>query len=79
MRSRDRIPAIQQAVYPQPATGSRTRSEEIARSLGIGVESMKEHVPHLLRRLDVPDHTVAAVMAVRAGLVEAAIWVDRFQ
>jgi DNA-binding NarL/FixJ family response regulator len=35
-------------------------NEEIARSLGIGVETVKEHVQKMLRKLKLPDRTAAA-------------------
>jgi DNA-binding NarL/FixJ family response regulator len=45
-------------------------NKEIGQSLGISVETVKEHVQHLLRKMDVTDRTQAAVWAVRHGLVE---------
>ena len=44
-------------------------NDEIARSLEISVETVKEHVQNLLRKLAVSDRTQAAVWAVKAGLV----------
>lgn len=44
-------------------------NEEIARSLEISVETVKEHVQNLLRKLAVNDRTQAAVWAVRSGVV----------
>lgn len=44
-------------------------NKEIAQSLSISVETVKEHVQHLLRKMDVADRTQAAVWAVRNGLV----------
>ena len=44
-------------------------NDEIARSLGISVETVKEHVQNLLRKLAVNDRTQAAVWAVQAGVV----------
>ena len=44
-------------------------NEEIARSLGIGVETVKEQAQKMLRKLKLPDRTAAAVLAVREGLV----------
>jgi DNA-binding NarL/FixJ family response regulator len=44
-------------------------NKEIGRSLKISVETVKEHVQHLLRKLNVNDRTQAAVWAVRKGLV----------
>lgn len=44
-------------------------NKEIGRSLNISVETVKEHVQHLLRKLNVNDRTQAAVWAVRKGLV----------
>ncbi len=44
-------------------------NKEIGRSLGISVETVKEHVQNILRKIAVVDRTQAAVWAVRKGLV----------
>jgi DNA-binding NarL/FixJ family response regulator len=44
-------------------------NDEIARSLEISVETVKEHVQNLLRKLSVNDRTQAAVWAVQSGVV----------
>ncbi|MDZ4852159.1 MAG: response regulator transcription factor [Pirellulaceae bacterium] len=44
-------------------------NKEIALSLGIGYETVKEHVQHVLRKLGVTDRTQAAVWAVRQKVV----------
>lgn len=44
-------------------------NQEIARSLEISVETVKEHVQNLLRKLAVNDRTQAAVWAVQSGVV----------
>jgi DNA-binding NarL/FixJ family response regulator len=44
-------------------------NKEIGRSLSISVETVKEHVQHLLRKIEATDRTQAAVWAVRKGLV----------
>jgi DNA-binding NarL/FixJ family response regulator len=44
-------------------------NKEIAQSLSISIETVKEHVQHLLRKMGVNDRTQAAVWAVRKGLV----------
>ncbi len=44
-------------------------NKEIAKSLKISYETVKEHVQHILRKLGVSDRTQAAVWAVRKGLV----------
>jgi DNA-binding NarL/FixJ family response regulator len=44
-------------------------NKEIALSLGISYETVKEHVQHILRKVGVSDRTQAAVWAVRKGLV----------
>jgi DNA-binding NarL/FixJ family response regulator len=44
-------------------------NKEIGRSLEISVETVKEHVQNILRKLAVKDRTLAAVWAVRKGLV----------
>ncbi len=43
-------------------------NKEIAAALGISYETVKEHVQHILRKLNVADRTQAAVWAVRKGL-----------
>jgi DNA-binding NarL/FixJ family response regulator len=44
-------------------------NDEIARSLAISTETVKEHVQNLLRKLAVSDRTQAAVWAVQSGVV----------
>jgi len=44
-------------------------NREIGRSLCISIETVKEHVQNILRKVDVTDRTQAAVWAVRRGLV----------
>lgn len=44
-------------------------NKEIAQSLHISYETVKEHVQHILRKIGVSDRTQAAVWAVRRGLV----------
>jgi len=44
-------------------------NKEIGQSLHISVETVKEHVQNILRKLSVTDRTQAAVWAVRRGLV----------
>jgi DNA-binding NarL/FixJ family response regulator len=44
-------------------------NKEIGKSLEISVETVKEHVQNILRKISVSDRTQAAVWAVRKGLV----------
>jgi DNA-binding NarL/FixJ family response regulator len=44
-------------------------NDEIARSLEISVETVKEHIQNLLRKLAAKDRTQAAVWAVKSGVV----------
>ncbi|MFT5524408.1 MAG: DNA-binding NarL/FixJ family response regulator [Pirellulaceae bacterium] len=43
-------------------------NREIGRSLGISVETVKEHVQNILRKIQATDRTQAAVFAVKRGL-----------
>ncbi len=44
-------------------------NKEIAQTLHISYETVKEHVQHILRKIGVTDRTQAAVWSVRKGLV----------
>jgi DNA-binding NarL/FixJ family response regulator len=44
-------------------------NKEIGTSLEISVETVKEHVQNILRKIDATDRTQAAVWAVKRGLV----------
>jgi DNA-binding NarL/FixJ family response regulator len=54
-------------VLKHMATG--LTNKQIARELHISVETVKEHVQHILRKIGVTDRTQAAVWAVREGLL----------
>ena len=43
-------------------------NREIAAALGISIETVKEHLQHLLRKIALDDRTQAAVWAVRHGI-----------
>lgn len=45
-------------------------NKEIARSLEISVETVKEHVQNILRKIGANDRTDAAVRAIKLGLVD---------
>ena len=45
-------------------------NKEIGRSLEISIETVKEHVQNILRKISVNDRTQAAVWAVRKGFVD---------
>ncbi|MBI84330.1 MAG: DNA-binding response regulator [Planctomycetaceae bacterium] len=49
--------------------GYGLNNREIGRSLEISVETVKEHVQNLLRKLHLTDRTQAAVWAVKKGIV----------
>lgn len=49
---------------------SGATNKEIARTLEISYETVKEHVQHILRKIGVSDRTQAAVWAVRKGLIQ---------
>jgi DNA-binding NarL/FixJ family response regulator len=53
-------------VLRQMALGSTNK--QIAEALPIGIETVKEHIQHILRKIGVTDRTQAAVWAVRNGL-----------
>jgi NarL family two-component system response regulator LiaR len=44
-------------------------NEEVARSMGISIETAKEHVQNILRKTKMNDRTHAAVWAIKQGLV----------
>lgn len=65
------LPALssrEEEVLKLLATGETNR--QIARRLFVSEETVKSHVASILRKLEVSDRTSAAVLAVRAGLVD---------
>jgi DNA-binding NarL/FixJ family response regulator len=72
--ARPRVPLAQlsareEEVLKLLATGETNR--QIARRLFVSEETVKSHVAAVLRKLAVPDRTRAAVLAVKAGLVDS--------
>ena len=49
--------------------GDLLSNREISLSMSLSVETIKEYVQKILRKLDVSDRTAAAVWALRQGLV----------
>lgn len=47
-------------------------NKEIAQELTVSVTTVKSHVTNILRKLDLPSRTQAAIYAVRSGLVSAS-------
>jgi DNA-binding NarL/FixJ family response regulator len=45
-------------------------NKEIGKSLAISVETVKEHVQNILRKVKAADRTDAAVRAIQAGIVD---------
>ena len=72
MRDRSSKPAVDltpRELQVLRHVGYGLSNEEIARSMGISVETIKEHVQNILRKMGVQDRTQAAVWAVKQGLV----------
>lgn len=61
------ITAREAEVLKKIASGCSNR--EIAQSLGISYETVKEHIQHLFRKVGAGDRTQAAIWAVRQNLV----------
>lgn len=65
----DDVPLTQRETQVLRHVALGLSNKEIARSLEISVETVKEHVQNILRKITVTDRTQAAVWAVRKGLV----------
>ncbi len=64
----DEIPLTRRECEVLQRLSQGLTNKEIAESLGISYETVKEHVQHILRKLGVNDRTQAAVWAVRLGI-----------
>jgi len=64
----DQLSAREEEVHKLLATGETNR--EIARRLFVSEETIKSHVASIFRKLEVSDRTRAALLAVKAGLVD---------
>jgi len=65
----DEVPLTQRETQVLRHVALGLSNKEIGRSLEISVETVKEHVQNILRKISVSDRTQAAVWAVRRGLV----------
>jgi DNA-binding NarL/FixJ family response regulator len=63
------VPLTQRESEVLRQLGLGLTNKEIAQSLEISYETVKEHVQHILRKIGVTDRTQAAVWAVRNGLL----------
>ena len=74
LATREKGPALDAGLTPRESqvlshVAFGLSNDEIARSLEISVETVKEHVQNLLRKLAVNDRTQAAVWAVKSGVI----------
>jgi DNA-binding NarL/FixJ family response regulator len=74
LASREKGPALDAGLTPRESqvlahVAYGLSNDEISHTLGISVETVKEHVQNILRNLAVNDRTQAAVWAVRSGVV----------
>jgi DNA-binding NarL/FixJ family response regulator len=67
--SNDQIPLTNREMQVLRHVAMGLSNREIGKSLEISVETVKEHVQNILRKLDVNDRTQAAVWAVKRQLV----------
>ena len=65
----DEVPLTQRETQVLRHVALGLSNKEIGRSLEISVETVKEHVQNILRKVAVTDRTQAAVWAIRKGLV----------
>ena len=65
----DDVPLTQRETQVLRHVALGLSNKEIGRSLEISVETVKEHVQNILRKLEAGDRTEAAVWAVKKGLV----------
>ena len=65
----DDVPLTQRETQVLRHVALGLSNREIGQSLEISVETVKEHVQNMLRKIAVSDRTQAAVWAVRKGLV----------
>lgn len=68
-KAEDEIPITNRELQVLRHVALGLSNREIARSLDISIETVKEHVQNTLRKLKVTDRTQAAVWAVREGIV----------
>jgi DNA-binding NarL/FixJ family response regulator len=68
-RDEDGIPLTNRELQVLRHVALGLSNREIGQSLDISIETVKEHVQNILRKLDVNDRTQAAVWAVRRGVV----------
>ena len=66
----DDVPLTQRETQVLRHVALGLSNKEIGKSLEISVETVKEHVQNILRKIAVSDRTQAAVWAVRKGLVD---------
>lgn len=66
----DSIPLTKREIQVLRHIAFGLSNRDIATGLEISVETVKEHVQNILRKLNLTDRTQAAVWAVRRGLVE---------
>lgn len=68
--TRDDIPLTNRETQVLRHIALGLSNKEIGVSLNISIETVKEHVQNILRKIDATDRTQAAIWAVRKGLVD---------